>query len=273
MTDLQSKTLKEAIKVLETPINIAYECANPANDDANLWTDVLQKLYEAKTYIEDALDDEKTTNGRTLPPVNLCEPAKQVEEPASEPAPIAPIEGTGFTVNGFHFNPAGVDGIYVLDRVAFKDKFDEDGNNDWEKSSGKKLLEQWFKEHAPAEIQEQFDIDLPTVEEVFSQKMINWWGGDSVKGLVSKQFPIFKDSDERMKEFEGKPIWWWTRSARAGLANHVWTVSTGGSMGIYDAYSARGFVPVLRRKSQESTNPDRQVEKVGSAKKKAKSKK
>lgn len=31
-----------------------------------------------------------------------------------------------------------------------------------------------------------------------------------------------------------------------------------------------GFVPVLRRKSQESTNPDRKVEKVGSSKKKAK---
>lgn len=147
-----------------------------------------------------------------------------------------------------NFLDSGVDGIYVLDHIAFKGQFDEDRNNDWEKSSGKKLLEQWFKEHVPAEIQEQFYIDLPTVEEVFSQKMINWWGGDSVNGLVSKQFPIFKDSDERMKEFDGNTSWWWTRSAYAGTAHYVWYVDFGGSAGDYYARYTGGFVPVLRRK-------------------------
>jgi len=153
--------------------------------------------------------------------------------------------------DGFSFKPTGVDGVYVSDRAVFEAPFDKDGCNDWEKSSGKKLLEQWFKENAPIEIQERFDIDLPTVEEVFSQKMINWWGGDSVKGLTSKQFPIFKDSDERMKEFEGKPMWWWTRSARAGHAYTVWSVDTDG--GIDDDYTALntfGFVPVLRAKDK-----------------------
>ena len=201
-----------------------------------------------------------------------------IDEQPQQFASFVPQPDCGFTFSvkdkeSFHFKPTGVDGVYISDCAVFKAPFDKDGCNDWDKSSGKKLLEQWFKEHAPAEIQEQFDIDLPTVEEVFSQKMINWWGGDSVKGLVSKQFPIFKDSDERMKEFEGKPIWWWTRSAGAGHAYCVWYVTTDGSLDRSYASYAYGFVPVLRRKSQESTNPDRQVEKVGSAKKKAKSKK
>lgn len=201
-----------------------------------------------------------------------------IDEQPQQLASFVPQPDCGFTFSvkdkeSFHFKPTGVDGVYISDCVVFKAPFDKDGCNDWEKSSGKKLLEQWFKEHAPAEIQEQFDIDLPTVEEVFSQKMINWWGGDSVKGLVSKQFPIFKDSDERMKEFEGKPTWWWTRSANAGYAYLVWGVTTYGGMDSNFAYNASGFVPVLRRKSQESTNPDRKVEKVGSSKKKAKSKK
>ena len=200
------------------------------------------------------------------------------DEQPQQFASFVPQPDCGFTFSvkdgeSFHFKPTGVDGVYVSDCAVFKAPFDKDGCNDYEKSSGKKLLEQWFKEHAPAEIQEQFDIDLPTVEEVFSQKMINWWGGNSVKGLVSKQFPIFKDSDERMKEFEGKPTWWWTRSAYAGVADIVWDVHADGSMYDYGASSTYGFVPVLRRKSQESTNPDRKVEKVGSAKKKAKSKK
>lgn len=58
MTDLQSKTLKDAINALKSTIDVAYECANPVNKDANLWSHVLQKLYEAKTYIEDVLDNE-----------------------------------------------------------------------------------------------------------------------------------------------------------------------------------------------------------------------
>lgn len=227
-------------------------------------------LATLKTVSSKDRETREAIHHTTVKVINLCEPVEQVEEPVSKPTPITPIEGTGFIVNGFHFKPTGVDGIYVLDRVAFKDKFDEDGNNDWEKSSGKKKLQEWAEKNLTKEILDQFEVDLPTVEEVFSQKMLNWWGSDSVKGLVSKQFPIFKDSDERMKEFEGKPTWWWTRSAYAGDANIVWLVSTGGSVSHNLAYYAYGFVPVLRRKSQESTNPDRKVEKVGSSKKKTK---
>jgi len=161
----------------------------------------------------------------------------------------------------FHFKPTGVDGVYISDCAVFKAPFDKDGCNDWEKSSGKKLLEKWFKEHAPIEIQEQFDIDLPTVEEVFSRKMLNWWGGNSVKGLVSKQFPIFKDSDERMKEFEGKPTWWWTRSSRAGIAYGVWLVNTDGGIIDGTAYYTNGFVPVLRRKRSSDTRNTRKERK------------
>ena len=151
-------------------------------------------------------------------------------------------------IKEYEFKPAGVDGIYVCDCAVFEASFDNDGCNDWEKSSGKKRLEQWFTEHAPIEIQEQFSVDLPTVEEVFSQKMISWWGGDPVKGLVSKQFPIFKDSDERMKKFKGKPTWWWTRSALTGYVCFVWSVKSDGSINDDDADLTYGFVPVLRVK-------------------------
>ena len=180
---------------------------------------------------------------------------KPVVREAFEPKPDCGFTFSVKDKESFHFKPTGMDGVYISDCAVFKAPFDKDGCNDYEKSSGKKLLEQWFKEHAPAEIQEQFDIDLPTVEEVFSQKMINWWGGDSVKGLVSKQFPVFKDSDERMKEFEGKPTWWWTRSAYAGYATDVWFVNTAGCVSGIGAYNAYGFVPVLRRKNLESSEP------------------
>lgn len=59
MTELQINTLKDALEVLKKPIFIAYDCANPDNDDANLWADVLQTLYETKAYIEDALNHEE----------------------------------------------------------------------------------------------------------------------------------------------------------------------------------------------------------------------
>lgn len=243
-------------------------------------------LATLKTVSSKDRETREAIHHTTVKVINLEKPAVEapeavelsVDEQPQQFASFVPQPDCGFTFSvkdkeSFHFKPTGVDGVYISDCAVFKAPFDKDGCNDYEKSSGKKLLEQWFKEHAPAEIQEQFDIDLPTVEEVFSQKMINWWGGDSVKGLVSKQFPIFKDSDERMKEFEGKPTWWWTRSAYAGHAIHVWDVNTDGSISNDYANYTNGFVPVLRRKSQESTNPDRQVEKVGSAKKKAKPKK
>lgn len=149
-------------------------------------------------------------------------------------------------IENYEFKPVGVEGIYICDCAVLKAPFDNDGYNDWEKSSGKKILERWFKEHAPAEIQERFDIDLPTVEEVFSQKTLNLY--EAVRKHKSKQFPIFKNSDERMKEFEGKPTWWWTRSDRAGTAVTVWFVYHDGSMGNSDAYTLYCFVPVLRRK-------------------------
>lgn len=152
--------------------------------------------------------------------------------------------------NELNFLETGVEGIYILDHVAFKGKFDEDGNNGWEKSSGKKKLQKWAEKNLTKEILEQFDIDIPTVEEVFSQKMLNWWREDSVKGLVSKQLPIFKDSDERMKELGGKPSWWWTRSAYAGYADYVWRVYTDGSLNLNHANGIGGFVPVLRRKNK-----------------------
>ena len=150
--------------------------------------------------------------------------------------------------NELNFLETGVDGIYILDHAAFKEKFDEGGNNGWEKSSGKKKLQKWAEKNLTKEILEQFDIDIPTVEEVFSQKMLNLY--ESSRNLKSRQFPIFQNSDNRMMELDGKPMWWWTRSAYADSAYGVWTVYPGGGMHYYGAYHAYGFVPVLRRKTK-----------------------
>lgn len=167
--------------------------------------------------------------------INRCEPVIIDAE----------FYGPGFTVNGFHFVPVGVDGIYILDRVAFKAPFDEDGGNDWEKSTGKRKLQKWAEKNLPKEGLERFEVDLPTVEEIFSQKMINLYnvGGQ----FKSKQFPIFQNSDNRMMELEGKSMWW-TRCTNVGSVYDVWCVSADGTMYTSGSYNTYGFVPVLRRK-------------------------
>lgn len=148
-----------------------------------------------------------------------------------------------------NFLETGVDGVYILDRAAFKAPFDKDGCNDWEKSSGKKKLQKWAKNNLPEEIQEQFEVDVPAVDEILSQKMLNLyaWG----RKLKSKQFPIFKESDERMKEFKGKPIYWWTRSACTKTHYDVLLVCPDGSMHESSLTEyPRGFVPVLRKRKE-----------------------
>ena len=146
-----------------------------------------------------------------------------------------------------NFLESGVDGIYVLDRVAFRGYFDREGNNDWEKSSGKKGLQEWAKVNLPKEILERFDVDLPTVEEVFSQKMLNLY--ELGRNLESKQLPIFQNSDNRMMQCGGRIAWWWTRSAHADFDADVWLVNGVGAIDYYGAYNIYSFVPVLRAKA------------------------
>ena len=164
---------------------------------------------------------------------------------------------TSKTGEELNFLETGVDGVYVLDRVAFRDRFDKDGNSDWEKSTGRKRLREWAESNLPKEILDRFDVDIPAVEEVFSQKMLNIF--KSGKGLKSRQLPIFRDSDNRMMEFDdsnlnGKLMWWWTSSAYGGDddARHVWSVYTDSSLYYDDAYNTNGFVPVLRKREGEA---------------------
>lgn len=165
------------------------------------------------------------------------------------------VNGTGLTVNGFHFNPVGVEGIYILDRVAFVGEFDEYSSNDWKKSSGKKKLQEWAKKNLTKEILERFKIDLPTIEEVFSQKMLDLYSDYSdlysASGkLKSKQFPIFQNSDNRIMEFGGKPMWWWTKTALADDVHNVWFFEIDGNATTGYVIFKGGFVPVLRRKPE-----------------------
>lgn len=145
-----------------------------------------------------------------------------------------------------NFLYSGVKGIYVLDHIAFMERFDNRAKKGWEKSTGKKKLEEWAKENLPKKILERFNVDLPTVEEVFSQKMLNLFRLG--RNLKSKQLPIFQNSDNRMMEFDGKIVWWWTRSAYRGYATSVWDVLSTAALDYCYAGFVNGFVPVLREK-------------------------
>lgn len=145
-----------------------------------------------------------------------------------------------------NFLETGVDDIYILDHVVFKDKFDECGNNYWETSSSKKKLQEWAKENLSNEILNQFDIDLPTVEEVFSQKMLNLYELGS--NIESKQLPIFQNSDNRMMELDDEPIQWWTKTTHTNFVDNVWLVYLDGGMRYRCPNEMNGFVPVLRKK-------------------------
>lgn len=153
-----------------------------------------------------------------------------------------------------NFLETGVDGIYVLDHVAFKDIFNEDDNTDWDKSIGKKKLREWAESNLPDEILEQFDVDLPTAEEVFSQKMLNT--DRSGKNLKSRQFPIFQNSDNRMMEFDGNYICWWTRSAYDGFVRRKLAVFPIGGVSYDYVDHANGFVPILRKKKPKESEAE-----------------
>ena len=145
-----------------------------------------------------------------------------------------------------NFLETGVDGIYVLDRIAFMDYFD-DNNNDWEKSAGKKKLQKWAEQNLPKEILDQFDVDLPTIGEVFSKRTLKWWK-PAIKP-TSKQFPIFKKIKNRIRKFKGgNPTLWWTRSTDIGIDYLAWIVDLCGGMNRDYTGNPNGFVPVLRRK-------------------------
>ena len=161
-----------------------------------------------------------------------------------------------------NFLESGLDGIYVLDHVVFRDQFDGYANESWEKSTfdgyedycwenstGKKKLQKWAEENLSKEILEEFEVDIPTVEEVFSQKMFNLYKPDMKR--KSKQFPVFRDSDNRMMEFDGEPMCWWTKSIWLGEVNYMSCVDFAGNVSFNSIYRMSGFVPVLRRKNEK----------------------
>lgn len=162
---------------------------------------------------------------------------------------------TSKTVNELNFLETGVEGIYILDRVAFKDKFDKYGSVVWKESTGKKKLQKWAERNLPDEILEQFEVDLPTIEEIFSQKALSRYTFG--RELKSRQFPIFQNSDNRMMELDGQPMFWWTRSVYAGNADFVWSVDSGGGVNFGGTLcNMHGFVPVLRKKESKGNEAE-----------------
>lgn len=145
-----------------------------------------------------------------------------------------------------NFLETGADGIYILDHVAFMSRFDKKKCVIWDESTGKKRLEKWANDNLPDKILSEYDVDLPYVEELFSQKMLNLFGAG--RELKSMQLPLFKDSDNRMMSFKGEPKDWFTRSTCTD--DYVWRVNTEGGLGVVIPYVAFGFVPMLRRKER-----------------------
>lgn len=145
-----------------------------------------------------------------------------------------------------NFVESGVEGIYVLDRIAFIDMLDEHNGSDWEKSTGKQRLLEWAQANLPSEILQQYYVDIPMFEEVFSQKYCDRYF--NAETVTSRQWPIFKNSDHRMICYDGKLTVWWTQPIKGRLLS---TVSCVNSFGMIDAaYPCfkQGFVPVLRKK-------------------------
>lgn len=145
-----------------------------------------------------------------------------------------------------NFLISGIKDVYVLDHAAFKGVFDWLYHNDWEKSAGRAKLQNWAEANLPDKILTQYDVDIPTVEEVFSQKMLSHY--DNAKNFESHQLSIFKDSDNRMMELNDECIQWWTRSACSAAPDAVWCVGLDGCLGTSSSIHERGFVPVLRKK-------------------------
>lgn len=146
----------------------------------------------------------------------------------------------------YELEEAGRDGILVFKDAIFRAPFDENGSNKWDKSSLKAKLEEWWKNYAPDELKEKYDVSLLAAEEVFDQEDLNYFYGSGSK--TSVQLPLFaNDWKAKIKRYKGRKTscWWWLRSPCPWNSNDEALVSTDGSRDIDIAYSGYGCVPAL----------------------------
>lgn len=153
---------------------------------------------------------------------------------------------------GYKFNDGNVyeiakadnNGVLVFKEGIFEASFDgtnwDNCSNNWEKSSLKKKLENWWDENAPAELKENYNVTLLEIYEVLPDHMLP----EYLRGK-GQQLAIFKDWKERLKNLRGEETstWWWTKTAYRGSAHYVCLVIPKGAYDDNYAYLSLAVVP------------------------------
>ncbi len=153
---------------------------------------------------------------------------------------------------GYKFNDGNVyeiakadnNGVLVFKEGIFEASFDgtnwDNCSNNWEKSSLKKKLENWWDENAPAELKENYNVTLLEIYEVLPDHMLP----EYLRGK-GQQLAIFKDWKERLKNLRGEETstWWWTKTPYRGDARNVYYVLPSGAYNLYYAYDSHAVVP------------------------------
>lgn len=157
----------------------------------------------------------------------------------------------------YELDKAGRGNILVFRDAIFESKFDRDCDNDWEESSLKKELEEWWEENAPEELKAKYEVSILSAEEVYDQETLDrYFGKGKAKSI---QLPLFKkDWKAKIKRLVGESTsyWWWLKNKSPWYSHDAAYVHTDGSLGNYGAYNANGCVPACYpRKLATSPSP------------------
>lgn len=153
---------------------------------------------------------------------------------------------------GYKFNDGNVyeiakadnNGVLVFKEGIFEASFDgtnwDNCSNNWEKSSLKKKLENWWDKNAPAELKENYNVTLLEIYEALPDHMLP----EYLRGK-GQQLAIFKDWKERLKNLRGEETstWWWTKTPYRGYANLVYCVTPAGACSDHYAHVSFAVVP------------------------------
>lgn len=148
--------------------------------------------------------------------------------------------------------------ILVFDSVVTDEiAFGENNRNDWEKSSLKKWLENWWEENAPEELKAEYDITIPSLANVYSEDELKHYSWDYISAKVDlrkgeKQWDYFKNPRNRVAFIKGQEYrggsFWWIKTAFRGVANLVYDVHPSGAYYYSNANNSLAVVPACVRK-------------------------
>lgn len=118
--------------------------------------------------------------------------------------------------------------------------FDENGRNNWEKSSLKKFLEKWWEDNAPEWLKEKYTVTIPEAWEVVCEEELY----SEMRGK-GKQWTIFKDWHNIPKSLYGKKhaTWWWTKTPYPWYCSNAARCLPDGALHISIAGDSFALVP------------------------------